>query len=118
MWEKDGSSNLVICEQIRNRKPTDVCFVLCLRLFLRVGTLWALRSECVPSHSFRSRNLQVISYCPNSHLSYTRDILRVYNWEVISSAQLSARENFFQKKHYKREVIDFQHVSLALSVFL
>ena len=32
-------------------------FILSLRLFLRVGTLRALRSECVPSHSFRSRNL-------------------------------------------------------------
>ena len=31
-------------------------FVLCSCLFLRVGTLRTHRSECVPSHSFRSRS--------------------------------------------------------------
>ena len=41
--------------QKSHRSP---CFVLCLRWFLRVGTIRALRSECVPSHSFRSPNLQ------------------------------------------------------------
>ena len=30
--------------------------------------------------------------------SYTKDIPRVYKRQVISSAQLSGRENFFQKK--------------------
>ena len=40
---------------ISHRSP---CFVLCLRWFLKVGTFRALRSECVPSHSFRSRNWQ------------------------------------------------------------
>ena len=34
---------------------------------------------------------------PTDTLSYTKGILRVYKKQVISSAQLSARENFFLK---------------------
>ena len=33
-------------------------------------------------------------------------------------AQLSARENFFLKKHNKREAIDIQHIPLVLYVYL
>ena len=42
-------------------------FVLCSCLFLRAGTLRTHRSECVPSHSFRSRSLQSIWEQPKSH---------------------------------------------------
>ena len=32
--------------------PIMYCAILCIALFLRVGTLRAQYSECVPSHSF------------------------------------------------------------------
>ena len=49
---KEDSDVIVMCYRCPH-------LVLCLRWFLKVGTFRALCSECVPSHSFRSRNRQV-----------------------------------------------------------
>ena len=79
--------------------------ILCSCLFLRVGSLRTHRSECVPSHSFRSRSGHVacgklesslkatespeISHRspmvfpkPASRFSYTKGILRVYKRQM------------------------------------
>ena len=66
------------------RKATDktqlahryAFFVLCSCLFLRVGTLRTHRSECVPSHSFRSRSGHVARRQLESNLKAMRKAIR------------------------------------------
>ena len=78
-----------------HRKPTDVpeisLFVLC-SLFLQSGNSSDVRSECIPSYSFRYLiNKATLILYP----MYTKRIQKI----IISSTQSSALENFFQKKH-------------------
>ena len=82
-------SNLKATEspQLSHRSP---CFVLCLRWFLKVGTFRALRSECVPSHSFRSLSLPVTCYMitvekTKSEEIFVQIILFLYLCSIIQS---------------------------------